>query len=118
MTRGAVQEVVVAERVEVVDKRGHVRVVVADDGIHLLGRSGQERASLTLTDSGPQLVMRQGRQSVVVLGVMDETPDAERTGVLLVLADRHGRPRAGWFVGDDGSVEAINQEDCGCHGTD
>lgn len=114
--------VVRAERIEVVDGRGRVRLVLGDIGnperpgevfgCALLSLDGRQRAWLTVDDSGASLGFDRAGNTVVELGVDDGTGEALTTGAYLHLSDRDGRPVLGWRVDDDGdvSVRAVEPE--------
>lgn len=103
-----------AERVEVVDADGRVRLVLGDIGhpdrpgevygIALLGPDGRQRAWLALDPTGPVLGLDRHGNAVLELGVDDGTGEVLTTGAYLHLADGDGRPVLGWRVDDDGTV--------------
>jgi len=103
----AAEEVVTADRVEVLDGQGRPKVVLTGTGIHLLDGEGHDRASLTMEPGGPRLVMRSRLRDVLALSVVDESPDGGFSGCRLVLCDGRGQARAGWQVADDGTVESF-----------
>lgn len=106
--------VVRAERIEVVDRRGRVRLVLGDIGnperpgevfgCALLGLDGRQRAWLAVDDSGASLGFDRTGNAVLELGVDDGAGEALTTGAYLYLSDMDGRPVLGWRVEDDGDV--------------
>jgi hypothetical protein len=103
-----------AERVEVVDAQGRVRLVLGDVGnperpgevfgVAIVDAAGHQRAWLALDDSGASLVFDRTGNAAVELGVDDGTGEATVTGAYLHLSDVDGRPVIGWRVDDDGTV--------------
>ncbi|MHB8467988.1 MAG: hypothetical protein ACYDH6_19870 [Acidimicrobiales bacterium] len=103
-----------AERIEIVDQAGHVRLIVGDlglpstpgapYGVAVLDDRGRQRLWIGLHDTGPALVVEREGNMAVQLGVDDDTPDAMHVGAYLHLANEHGDPAATWRVESDGSV--------------
>ena len=103
-----------AERVEVVDGDGRIRLVLGDIGnpqrpgevfgVALVDAEGRQRVWLALDDSGAALAFDHTGNNVVELGVDDGTGEATVSGAYLYLSDIDGRPVLGWRVDDDGSV--------------
>lgn len=114
MNNNGDNDVMRAERIEVVDGRGRVRLVLGDIGnperpgevfgFALLGLDGRQRAWLAVDDSGASLGFDRTGNAVVELGVDDGTGEAVSTGAYLHLSDMDGRPVLGWRVEDDGDV--------------
>jgi hypothetical protein len=114
VTAGGAARVLQAERVEVVDGEGRVRLVLGDVGnpdrpgevygVAIVDTDGRRRAWLALDDSGAALVFDRTGNAVVELGVDDGTGEAIVTGAYLHLSDIDGRPAIGWRVDDDGAV--------------
>lgn len=103
-----------AERVEVVDAEGRVRLVLGDVGnperpgevygVAIVDRAGRQRAWLALDENGAALVFDRTGNAAAELGVHDGTGEAVVSGAYLQLSDVDGRPVMGWRVDDDGSV--------------
>lgn len=106
--------VVRASRFEVVDDEGRVRAVLGrldtipgrppDIGLTLLDAEGRRRLWVAIEPTGPVVVLDQGGNAAVELGVHDAVEDGSHVGAYIVVADRDGRPAAGWRVADDGTV--------------
>ncbi len=103
-----------AERVEVVDAEGRVRLVLGDIGhpdrpgevfgVAVVDPGGRQRAWLALDDSGAALVFDRTGNAAVELGVQDGTGESTVSGGYLQLSDVDGTPVIGWRVDDDGGV--------------
>lgn len=114
MTAGSVDRVLQAERVEVVDGEGRVRLVLGDVGnparpgevfgVAIVDATGRQRAWLSLDDSGAALVFDRTGNAAMELGVHDGTGEATVNGSYIQLSDVDGRPVIGWRVADDGAV--------------
>ncbi|MBW3669520.1 MAG: hypothetical protein KY443_09955 [Actinobacteria bacterium] len=114
MTNNGDNGVMRAERIEVVDGRGRVRLVLGDIGnperpgevfgCALLGVDGRQRAWLAVDDSGASLGFDRTGNAALELGVDEGTGEAVSTGAYLHLSDMDGRPVLGWRVEDDGEV--------------
>lgn len=107
-------DVVRARRVEVVDDRGLVRVLVGNlagghaevFGIGVYDARGGERAALALGEPGPLLSFSLHGDDALVLGVDDPETTAMRPGPYLELLRRSGDVAVGWRVDDEsGAVE-------------
>lgn len=114
MDEHAGDAVVRASRFEVVDGEGRVRAVFGlldtvpgrppDVGLTLLDADGRRRLWVAIEPTGPVVVVDQGGNAALELGVHDPGEDGSHVGAYIVVADRDGRPAAGWRVADDGTV--------------
>lgn len=103
-----------ASRFEVVDGEGRVRAVLGlldtvpggdpDVGLVLLDQQGRRRLWVAIEPTGPVVVVDQDGNIAFELGVHDPDDEGGHVGAYLVVADRDGRPAAGWRVDDDGTV--------------
>lgn len=107
-------------RIEVVDADGKLRAVLGEVsrptydassfGLALFDAEGRRRLRLAVDDAGPVLVLDQGGNIGVELGVHDPELDAIHTGAYLLVADADGTEVAGWRVEADGSVTPYSGE--------
>jgi len=90
--------VVRAERVEILDRDGRVRVVIGDlgpgaIGVSLVDEDGRRRASLSMIESvGTLLSFSPRGNEEALLGVLEGQSPADVTGGILMLADEDGVP--------------------------
>ena len=104
-----------AARFEVVDAADRVRAVFgllgsAPDigeiyGVSLLDATGAERASLTVDDHGPALVLLQSGNIAIQVGVDDAAMPGDHRGAFITVADRDGGPRWRLWIAADGSLQ-------------
>lgn len=85
---GEEDQVVVAERVEIKDARGRVRVSLGATldggfGLRFLDPGGSERLFLGLLDDGPTLSFAAWGEILAEIGVLDEDPEPYSRLVLL-----------------------------------
>jgi hypothetical protein len=91
-----------AERVELVDGEGRVRVVIGDvstdperyePGLVLLDEDGERRVEVLVEpEDGPRLALLLGGNALVEVGVDDPEPEVDAPGVFVVFSDRRGAP--------------------------
>jgi hypothetical protein len=102
-----------AQRVEIVDADGRVRVVLGaleapggspSFGMTLLAADGRARAWLALPPAGPELVLTLAGNVVVHVGVSDPGLETVDEGAYLHLSGPDGAPVIGWQVTGDGTV--------------
>lgn len=107
--------VVRVERLEVVDRKGRLRVLIGDlggdgpdtTGIGVYDRRRNERATLALGVGGPFLGFSQLGDDALVLGVDDADTEAVRPGPYLQLLGSDGGVACGWRVDQEsGTVES------------
>ena len=118
---GAIEDVVRARRLEILDDSDRVRAIVgrlagggqreAVIGIAVLDPRGRRRAWLAFDASGPALVFDHAGNNVLYLGVDDEEGDAVHPGPYLELCDRDGATAIGWRVGSEGAVQRLMPEE-------
>jgi hypothetical protein len=105
---GAENDMVITERVEVVDGEGNLHATLTREGLTLYDGDGRGRVVLALEPLGPVLAMWQDGKPLIEFRVREDREGVDDPGVLLTLNDGEGRPAAGFFVRPDGRVEQFH----------
>lgn len=112
---GSEPHVVRAERFELVDRQGRVRAVLGTSaggdgghdvvGLELLDPSGSARAWLSFEEGwGTQLCFADRGNQIVLVDLVEATPEAAEPGPSIRLCDATGVPVLEWRVTPSGEV--------------